>query len=174
MAGPTKRSVIEVSPPLCDCGNPLTTRDELNRRIDHGMDVCDPCMDRAEETECWCIDGWFINGDPRQFEPDAENQPTEIAAWRAACEAWERGEMVNPAVEEHGPWVEPGTGRVTLGERPSSDSIGQCSAPRAYGLGAIYCDQHKQPLDAWKGWPRQHDDAGRAALAAERGTEAKG
>lgn len=150
------QTVNDVLPPLCECGKSLTTREELNRQVDWGALICDACCDEAEATECWCVFGWFINGDPRQFEPDEENQPDEIAAWRAACEAWARGEMVNPAVEEHGPWVELGTGRVTIGERPSPDAIGQCSAPRAYGLGAIYCDHHKQPDDAWKSWPRHH------------------
>lgn len=37
--------------------------------------------------------GSFPGGDPRCFTPDEEvNTPEELAAWRAACEAWERGE----------------------------------------------------------------------------------
>lgn len=151
------QTVNEVVKPHCAlCEAELTTVTELNRRIDSAFDICDACMEADEFDEgCWCTYGWFINGDPRQFEPDEEtNTPAEIAAWREACAAWERGEYVNPAAEEHGPWVEPGTGRVTLGDRPTPTAIGRCSAPRAYGMGMSYCDQHKLSADDWKGWLR--------------------
>jgi hypothetical protein len=152
-------SVNDVSPPQCErCNRPLTTTEELNRRIDWAVDMCTACLEIEEADSCWCTYGWFIEGDPRQFQPDEENSEGEIAAWRAACAAWERGEYVNPAVEEHGPWVEAGTGRVTLGERPSTTAIGVCSAPRAYGQGALNCDQHKAPADAWKSWPIRRAD----------------
>ena len=37
--------------------------------------------------------GSFPGGDPRNFTPDEEeNTPEELAAWKAACEAWDRGE----------------------------------------------------------------------------------
>lgn len=150
-------TVNDVVPPLCSgCDAPLTSKSEGARQIDFGSLICDACMEIDESDGCWCTYGWFINGDPRQFEPDEENSSGEIAAWRSACEAWTRGEYVNLAVEEHGPWVEPGTGRVSLGDRPSPESIGCCSAPRAYGMGALRCDQHKAPLDAWRSWPIDH------------------
>lgn len=41
--------------------------------------------------------GYFPGGamDPRLFDPDEEvNTPDEMAAWRAACEAWDRGERL--------------------------------------------------------------------------------
>ncbi len=153
-------TVNDVVPPRCGvCDAALTTTTEPNRRIDWAVYICDACLEIDEIDEgCWCVYGWFINGDPRQFEPEAENSPAEIVAWRAACAAWDRGEYVNPAAEEHGPWVEPGTGRVTIGERPSPDSIGHCSAPRAYGMGTTYCDQHKALAGEWKRWPRRDVD----------------
>lgn len=98
--------------------------------------------------------------------PDEENSPEELAAWRAACEAWDRGEHVHPAAEVHGPWMEPGTGRVTLGERPSPEAIGHCAAPRAYGMGATHCDQHKPAPDAWKSWPTRHGDQAATKVAS--------
>lgn len=37
--------------------------------------------------------GSFPGGDPRCFTPDEEvNTPEELSAWKAACEAWDRGE----------------------------------------------------------------------------------
>lgn len=37
--------------------------------------------------------GNFPGGDPRNFTPDEEvNTPEELTAWKAACEAWARGE----------------------------------------------------------------------------------
>lgn len=40
--------------------------------------------------------GSFPGGDPRCFEPDEEvTTPEEIANWREACEAWNRGEGVD-------------------------------------------------------------------------------
>ena len=40
--------------------------------------------------------GVFPGGDPRDFKPDEECcSPEEIAAWKAACEEWERGEGVD-------------------------------------------------------------------------------
>ena len=152
---PTANDVV---PPLCfTCDKPLTTTEELNRRIDWGADLCDACLHADINDSCWCVYGWYLGGDPRQFQPDEENSPEEIAAWWAACEAWESGTQVEPAAEEHGPWTEPATGTITLGERPSETAVGMCSAPRAYGTGAIHCDQHKQPLDAWKQWPTRHE-----------------
>lgn len=146
--------VNDVSPPRCfTCDAALTTTAEMNRRIDWGTDLCDACLERDIEADCWCSYGWYLGGDPRQFQPDEENAEAEIAAWRLACEAWERGESVQPAAEEHGPWTDPETGKVTIGARPSPTAIGACHAPRAYGMGAIYCEQHQQSRDAWKQWP---------------------
>jgi hypothetical protein len=158
-------TVNDVQPPRCfTCDAPLTTSVEINRMIDFGMDLCQSCAEADERDACWCSYGWYLGGDPRQFEPDEENGPEEIAAWRAACEAWERGEAVEPAAEEHGPWKEPATGRISLGERPSASAVGICSAPRAYGVGTLYCEQHPAAPVAWKSWPLDH-----AALA--RGTD---
>ena len=36
--------------------------------------------------------GMFPGGDPRNFSPDPENTPEEIAKHKAACGAWEKGE----------------------------------------------------------------------------------
>lgn len=37
--------------------------------------------------------GYFLGGDPRKFSPDPEcSTPEEQAAWKADCEAWDRGE----------------------------------------------------------------------------------
>ena len=44
--------------------------------------------------------GSYHGGDPREFMPDVEcNTPEEIAAHKAACESWDRGEHVEA---EHG------------------------------------------------------------------------
>ena len=56
--------------------------------------------------------GYYLGGDPRKFTPDEEcNTPEEIEAWKAACEAWERGEKVDPGGACQ--WV-PGLGHVTV------------------------------------------------------------
>jgi len=155
----TTRTVNEVVPPRCErCERALVTREELNRRIDLALDLCDHCWTADIEDDCWCVYGWYLGGDPRQFQPDEENSAEEIAAWRAACTAWEQGRPVEPAAEEHGPWVDPETGAVTLGEQPSPAAVGVCHATRAYGQGEIYCEQHAQPADAWKSWPLQRAD----------------
>lgn len=153
-------TVNEIQPRACErCERLLFTTEERNRSIDLALDLCDHCWYQDIEDDCSCVYGWYLGGDPRQFEPDEENRPDEIAAWRSACEAWERGESVEPPAEEHGPWKDQATGRVTLGARPSATAVGVCSAPRAYGMGGIYCDRHKQPLDAWKRWPIRHEAA---------------
>lgn len=149
-------TVNDVSPPRCfTCDRPMTSQSELNRQIDWGWLVCDACMEQDIEDSCWCVYGWYLDGDPRQFEPDAENTPEEIERWRAACAAWELGVPIEPVPEEHGPWTDPATGTVTLGERPSPTAIGACHAPRAYGQGMSYCDQHPAAPDDWKGWPTE-------------------
>ncbi len=39
-------SVNEVNPPKCErCDAPLTTNEELNRRIDWAVDMCTPCLE---------------------------------------------------------------------------------------------------------------------------------
>ncbi len=44
--------------------------------------------------------GYFNGGDPRDFSPDEECcTPEELAAHKAACEAWNRGER--PVSEAH-------------------------------------------------------------------------
>lgn len=44
--------------------------------------------------------GYYNGGDPRDFSPDPECcTETELAAHKAACEAWERGER--PESEKH-------------------------------------------------------------------------
>lgn len=44
--------------------------------------------------------GYFPGGDPRDFSPDEEScTEAEIAAWKDACAAWERGER--PVCEAH-------------------------------------------------------------------------
>jgi hypothetical protein len=41
--------------------------------------------------------GGYYGGDPRKFHPDEECcKPEEIAAWKAACAAWDRGETPDP------------------------------------------------------------------------------
>lgn len=152
------QTVVEVVPPrCCACDRTLVSRTELNRRIDWAMDICDPCIEGPDpDDECWCSYGFYRGGDPRQFEPDQENPDAEIAAWRAQCAAWERGEQSEPPAEEHGPWIDPDTAEVTIGERPSPESIGMCSVVRSFGLGATYCNRHTAPLDAWKSWPLNH------------------
>jgi hypothetical protein len=141
--------VNDVVPPRCmDCDKPLTTTKELNQRIDFGIDWCEACEDEAERNECACSYPYFMGGDPRQFEPEQENSPVELAAWRAACEAWERGQQADPPVEEHGPWVDRETGAVTLGDRPPGVVIGGCHAVRSFGMGSTYCKQHRPPVTA--------------------------
>ena len=97
-------AVNELVPQLCDgCGKPLVTKAEQNRRLDFGMAWCDACEEAAEKDECRCSYGFYHYGDPRQFVPDEEmNTPGELAAWRAACEAWERGEHVQAGVNKAG------------------------------------------------------------------------
>jgi len=52
--------------------------------------------------------------DPRDFTPNDEScSPAEIAEWRAACEAWERGER--PRV--------PGPHDPPLGDAPTPDAV---------------------------------------------------
>lgn len=146
-------AVNELVPQLCDgCGKPLVTKAEQNRRLDFGMAWCDACEEAAEKDECRCSYGFYHYGDPRQFVPDEEmNTPGELAAWRAACEAWERGEHVQQPPEEHGPWVDQETGAVTLGLRPAGNVVGVCRAVRSFGMGSTYCEQHRLPGDAWRG-----------------------
>lgn len=152
-------TVNDVLPPRCDtCDAALVHRSELERQIDSGILLCDHCWEADVEDDCWCVYGWYLGGDPRQFEPDEENTPAEIAAWRAACEAWEQGRAVEPAPEEHGPWTDPATGTVTLGARPSPTAVGACHAPRSYGQGASHCERHAQPPDAWRRWPIRHTE----------------
>ena len=158
-AGAGEVTVNDVQPPRCFvCDRPLVSRTELNRRIDWQTDVCDPCAEGPDEDDCWCSYGFYHGGDPRQFQPDEENPADEIAAWRSLCEAWERGEQATPAPETHGPWIDPTTGAVTLGARPSPDTIGTCSAIRSLGMGATYCRQHLPSPDAWKSWPLRMED----------------
>lgn len=149
-------TVNEVNPPHCErCDRELFTREEINRSIDLGTDLCDHCYagDGAEEDECWCGYGFYHGGDPRQFSPDEEmNNPAEITRWLAACEAWERGAPSAPEPEEHGPWTDPETGTVTIGVKPSPTAVGACHALRSFGLGAYYCDRHRLPADAWQRW----------------------
>jgi hypothetical protein len=46
--------------------------------------------------------GYFHGGDPRDFCPDPEVcTPEELAAHKAACEAWERGERPELDVHRH-------------------------------------------------------------------------
>lgn len=53
-----------------------------------------PVLQRAAQEDS--IYGHYCGGDPRRFSPDVEEcSPEEIAAHRAACEAWERGERPN-------------------------------------------------------------------------------
>lgn len=41
--------------------------------------------------------GYFLGGDPRNFTPDVECcTPEELAAHKAACEAWDRGARPDP------------------------------------------------------------------------------
>lgn len=56
--------------------------------------------------------GSFPGGDPRNFTPDEEvNTPEELAAWKAACEAWDRGDG-----EDTGPQCQTmGDGSVVTG-----------------------------------------------------------
>jgi hypothetical protein len=49
-----------------------------------------PVLEEAAETSMY---GHYTGGDPRLFSPaEDECTPEEIAAHKAACEAWERGE----------------------------------------------------------------------------------
>lgn len=54
-----------------------------------------------EASECPAY-GFFPGGgaDPRRFTPDGENSDEELAAHKAACEAWDRGER--PEVKRSG------------------------------------------------------------------------
>lgn len=140
-------TVNDVVPPRCrTCDRPLTTRSELNRSIDQAIDFCDACEAEWEyEAEaCDCSYGFFLGGDPRRFKPDDEmNSPEELARWRAACAAWDRGDHAPPTPEEHGPWVDQVTRAVTLGERPLGPVVGMCSAYRSFGMGTTYCHIHR-------------------------------
>jgi hypothetical protein len=162
-------TVSEMQPPRCFvCDHPLVSRTELNRRIDWATDVCDSCAEGPDDDDCWCSYGFYHGGDPRQFQPDEENPESEIAAWQLLCEAWDRGEQIQPDPEVHGPWIDPETGAVTIGARPSPDAVGTCSAIRSLGMGATYCGQHRPPADAWKSWPLRIED-----LIASRAIEAR-
>jgi hypothetical protein len=67
--------------------------------------------------------GLFPGGDPRRFRPDEEScTPEEIAAHRAACEAWDRGEGV-----DRGPSC------ATLGD-------GSAWSGKGYGVGPYTVD----------------------------------
>lgn len=89
--------------------------------------------------------GYFLGGDPRDFTPDGEVcTPEEIAAHRAACEAWERGER--PELDRHhhkivqledgrhgvasfsGPF---GMGVYTMSDEDADDVLGQIEAALA-------------------------------------------
>lgn len=57
--------------------------------------------------------GYFHGGDPRDFHPDPECcTPEEIAAHKAACEAWDRGER--PKSEQHRHEATEHEGRVVV------------------------------------------------------------
>lgn len=81
--------------------------------------------------------GYFCGGDPRKFHPDHECcTPEEIAAHKAACEAWNRGEKVGPAMRSH--WITDGEGKV----------IAHCSGS-SYGIGTYQLEIESwfEPLD---------------------------
>ena len=67
----------------------------------------------TEEFE-YTLYGNFMGGDPREFSPDEEVcLPEEIAAWKSACEEWNRGEGVDrgPGCQTMGDgWAGTGTG----------------------------------------------------------------
>lgn len=54
--------------------------------------------------------GFYHGGDPRNFCPDSENTPEELAAHRAACEKWDeaeaKGEKLEPEPDGSG-WISP-------------------------------------------------------------------
>lgn len=67
--------------------------------------------------------GGYYGGDPRKFHPDEEMcTAAEIAAHRAACAAWDRGERPGPRV---------GDGGCRLGK----------PCPRPYGIGVTIFDE---------------------------------
>lgn len=77
--------------------------------------------------------GWFPGGnyDPRRFEPDRDVcKPAEIAAWRNACEAWNRGkrpEVFSPGHQEDGPHA------------------GSFAGGSPFGMGTYEIDIHPEP-----------------------------
>lgn len=56
--------------------------------------------------------GYYPGGDPRNFSPDPEScTAAEVARWKAACAAWERGETPDPG----GPHIPIENGHLTVG-----------------------------------------------------------
>ncbi len=88
--------------------------------------------------------GFFPGGDydPRRFQPDQENSPEELAAHKAACQAWERGDRPMVArsgrVEEASvPAVPDGAGGMT---EPIAGLAIVCGS--AFGMGTYeYVDR---------------------------------
>jgi hypothetical protein len=74
--------------------NHRQTIERLTRERDKAIDALRlalPYLEQAAEpTQGY---GYPISPDPRDFHPDEECcTPEEIANWKAACEAWERGD----------------------------------------------------------------------------------
>ena len=77
-------------------------------------------MKHTEETY-----GFLPGGDPRRFVPDHEvNTPAEKAAWSAACDAWNRGERVEPAVSPPGRVYQREDGKIVKEACASSYGLG--------------------------------------------------
>lgn len=70
--------------------------------------------------------GYYPGGDPRDFDPDPECcTPEEMAAHKAACESWERGER--PEFERHRHEPVEHEGRVVIASYAGAFGLGTYS-----------------------------------------------
>lgn len=73
--------------------------------------------------------GYYPGGDPRKFSPDPECCTVEEnARWKAACEAWDRGETPDPG----GPHVPLGH-PLPDGVEPVASIIGRAEDGQTFG-----------------------------------------
>jgi hypothetical protein len=96
--------------------------------------------------------GYYPGGDPRKFSPDPEcSTDEERARWKAACEAWNRGETPDPG----GPHIPIGS-PLPAGAEPvlANLSMGHVTVAH-YGLGSYEMEYEcGDDPDCWECGPR--------------------
>jgi len=85
--------------------------------------------------------GGYPGGDPRDFTPDGECcTPEEIAAHKAACEAWERGDFTEPRHGRHA---------VEIALKDGTKAVGHgCINPYGIGVYTYHNEESARARDA--------------------------